>query len=805
MGTKDLLKMVSAAMLLGLPVQTVTAQRAETPVKRASSTRSAEIADGLADMTGTAPSVDVCTTGRPKLGSEDGIEKKIFMLYNVGTGQFLSQGGTYGTHATLRKVPYLLWLECDDSTSDNPTYYVATNAESSSTDYYFGQRQDPYTTENSYTDFYLENAKTAILFSKVENDANQNIYNIRVGSNGWQYITALPNGNTVDGEYRADDKVGFRWLTDAEPKAFPESAQWKLISLAEYYELFDQSPVSMVSPVDATFKLKDPEFRMYSSETDDWQTTNGVSSVIRFGDETMYRLHKDQGGSASSWTSTGYTDKSHQRDYGRRTYAYAKGKRGYEVYQDVTVSHPGWYLIRCNGMSSQNAISGEDKPLAHLFITLVSNGTATTHTSSVSLRSISQDDVHTLETTEDGCGIGVSFEDGTWQRQTQICIETVDGTEGGTEISSSNPATLRIGWRVDTGSTDVTSDEITAVDAFELLYAGPRRKPELILDEDGTDLKHITMAADAYTNNVLHLNRALNANVWNTLILPVSLNKQQVLNAFGADVKLAKLSAITKTTLNFVTAEADGDNDEMLTAFTPYIIKPSKTSMESEAYTVDRFYTTETQDKWLSTDYTETTDEDSRLQKTIAANHYVIPLVSLDRSTLTSTLKDYNETTGESTWELNASNAISQSGDPGTVTCTGTFAKTYEKNSSDVNEIISGRDNLNGAYFMYKGKLIQVPSGNDDNGNAYQYGIKGFRCWFRVSDATTSKTMNIDIDGITDQTTYISEVGDDSRFINRAAKPGVYNLNGQKLREGNSTEGLPKGIYVVEGRKVVKN
>lgn len=31
---------------------------------------------------------------------------------------------------------------------------------------------------------------------------------------------------------------------------------------------------------------------------------------------------------------------------------------------------------------------------------------------------------------------------------------------------------------------------------------------------------------------------------------------------------------------------------------------------------------------------------------------------------------------------------------------------------------------------------------------------------------------------------------------------GVYNINGQLLRKSNSLEGLPKGIYIVKGKKV---
>ncbi len=790
--------MLSAALLLGVMPLAAQAQGAKSPLKHTARTT---IVEGLADLTGAVPDTSLCTSGRPKLGSKEGIGKKIFMLYNVGTGQFFSQGGTYGTHATLSKVPYLLWLECDSTDKADIKYYIATNAEGSESKYYLGTSGDPH---SSYADVFLVNARTEdtsrIHFGKVENDNNQNIYNIQVGQNGWQHIVALPNGNTVNSEHRAYDKIGYRWLTDADAATYPTNAQWKLISLGEYYDLFDQEPASITSPVDATFRLKDNEFRIFSSETDNWQTTGDVASVIRFGDETMYRLHSSQGGSSTSWT--GVTD-THQRAYGRLTYASAKGKRGYTVYQDIEVRFPGWYLLRCNGMSSQNSISGESSPLAHLFISLVEDGTAsTTHTSAVSFRGVSQTYVDSLKATNDGCGIGVAFDDGTWEKQTQICVEEINGKT----ISKENPAILRIGWRVDEGTTDVGEDEITAVDAFEFLYAGERRKPELILNEDETDMKYIMMAADAYTNNVLHMKRTLNPDMWNTIILPVSLNKQQVLNAFGADVKLAKLTGVNHTALIFLTAEAESDNDVMLEAFTPYIIKPSNTSMESEVYTVDRFYTTDTQDKWLSTDYSETTTENDRLQKTVAANHYVIPLVTIDRDDLQSHLKDYDTTTGESTWELNANNVISQTGAPGTVTCTGTFAKTFDATGTDgSNEIISGRDDLNGAFFMYKGKLIQVPEGNMDDGERYQYGIKGFRCWFRVSgdESSAKNAMQVVIDGIVDQTTRISETAADSRATVYRTIDGVYNLNGQKVRAGSSTDGLSKGIYIIGGRKTV--
>lgn len=36
----------------------------------------------------------------------------------------------------------------------------------------------------------------------------------------------------------------------------------------------------------------------------------------------------------------------------------------------------------------------------------------------------------------------------------------------------------------------------------------------------------------------------------------------------------------------------------------------------------------------------------------------------------------------------------------------------------------------------------------------------------------------------------------------KSANHAVYNLNGQMVRQGLSTDGLPAGIYIVGGRKV---
>lgn len=330
------------------------------------------------------------------------------------------------------------------------------------------------------------------------------------------------------------------------------------------------------------------------------------------------------------------------------------------------------------------------------------------------------------------------------------------------------------------------------MDNFKLLYAGPRRNPELILDEESTDLRYLTMATDEYKNSVLHLNRKLNDNMWNSLILPVDLTWGQMKRTFGDAVKVAKLEALTENSVQFVTVEPKNDDDVMVTAFEPYIVFPPYTQVKSTAYTVDRFYTSEGEDnsEWLGTNYEKSKDENNRLMKTIDADHYDITMVSLDREKL-------KEHVNLDTW-VSTKTFSATGGGHGTMVCKGTMAKTYAND-----EIISGRDDLNGAFFMYQGKLIQVPSGAKENGERYQYGLKAFRCWFELS-STSGRTVSLMIDGVEDSATSIDDIhGSSNSTSYKRGIEGVFNMNGQMVRRDNSLEGLPKGMYVVNGKKVI--
>ena len=782
--SSSLWKLFAALLLVWIlvPIGQASAQETSSTNNGSRSTLT-----GVDDLTGVDPSPACCTSN-----TEETDGNKIVYLYNVGAKKFLSIGGKWGTHASLNVSPYSIYMIWNKGSQ---TYFLQNKVEGSGTGPYMGIFKDKDGVNGVFMD-RKENCTIKFEQAKGYSDTNK-VYLVKINTlppiNQLGYLTAYPNDEDKLCDYETN------LATEGTPKY--ENQKWKIITKKEYYELFNTAPANMKSVVDASFLITCPDFRIHDAGAAKWiiksedQSAN-VNNHVRFGDETMYKTYdkvsntKDQG-------FTGRTE-AHQQKYGQYFYCYTKGLRGFTFYQDVKVHKAGWFLLRCNGFSTSNSsenIKQNEGPLANLFITVLDakGNPIEDKYSTAAFNGISQADAEALGKTYDGAGIGHAFFEGEYENQVQICI---DKAPNGKEISNDNPVMLRIGFYVDpTDKSAVADNELTAVDNFKLLYAGPRRNPELILDEESTDLRYLTEAKDEYKNSVLHLNRKLNDNMWNSLILPVDLTWGQMKRTFGDAVKVAKLEALTENSVQFVTVEPKNDDDVMVTAFEPYIVFPPYIQVKSAAYTVDRFYTSEGENnsEWLGTDYEKSTDERNRLTKTVPADHYNITMVSLDREKL---MQHVNTDTWESKIQFETID-----GNYGKMICKGTMAKTY-----DNGKIISGRDDLNGDYFMYKGKLIQVPSGNKENGGErYSYGLKAFRCWFELKGNTTSgNTLSLMIDGVEDSATSIDDIhGSSNSTSYKRGIEGVFNMHGQMVRRDNSLEGLPKGMYVVNGKKVI--
>ena len=73
--------------------------------------------------------------------------------------------------------------------------------------------------------------------------------------------------------------------------------------------------------------------------------------------------------------------------------------------------------------------------------------------------------------------------------------------------------------------------------------------------------------------------------------------------------------------------------------------------------------------------------------------------------------------------------------------------------------------------------------------------MKGMRAYFIVPSGTNAKLLRANLDGVE---TSIDAIGTDDAVI---VDTTVYTIQGQRL--GNTLEGLPRGLYIQNGKKVL--
>lgn len=693
-----------------------------------------------------------------------------FMLLNVATEKFFNIGGAYGRHASLNDYGMYLWIFNNSKTEG--TYNIRTRQNlveghssvlpnTDNADSYVQYIDNDPRKNGVYLDCQPEDNSREFgwKFERAKGySATNKIY--RLSTYGSRYLTA-----TLDG---ADGN-----LCDATAGSPDSNYQvWKLVTVEEYYNLFDNSPSSVSAPIDISFLGKSLHFGYSKSDYTGWLTTGtGTSGYLVSGVDGYYKK---------------FTDATYEGNNCTDDYLYENGKyfcasitnNKNGIDQHLSVSKPGWYIFRCKGFSNTGK--------AKLYVTDFMNG------------GNSETLLNPLEANgpKNMLEAGEAFYADKYENEVMIYVSSASIAEYGA-------AYLIFGIKVE-GDGGNTTTAWTAFDDFRILYAGDALEaPELVLDENNPDMRYLTETYYDYKNTVLHLNRSFSLNKWNTLILPVSLTYGQMKNAFGSEVLLAELYELNENSVRFKTVDRSSDADIMLEAYTPYIIKPTKAAGTNAAYTTPRLRKDANQ-YWLGENESITYDGEGKDyytggQVTIAANHYTIPEVTLDRS-LFGTAFDKHWV---STTVTNASTSD--------MACKGTLAKTYyvtaDKKGAFYTDGDETRDDLAGDYFMNKGEMWKVPAEK-------QYGLKAFRCWFELTNGTDpalnstapAKDVLLYIDGIADNATAIEDIEADPIFSNAKAAyaDGVYNLYGQRVRNGSSLEGLPEGIYIVNGKKVKK-
>uniref|UniRef100_UPI00402A52AB hypothetical protein n=1 Tax=Prevotella sp. TaxID=59823 RepID=UPI00402A52AB len=747
---------------------------------------------------------------------------KVYFLYNVGTGKFLNMGGYWGTHASMKDYPMPLWTrkgsyaEATDGSitpSLNFTHNIATtegnlikwvNSGSSTDAGVFCDRPEDSNT-NGYDGWFFE---------EVEGD-EKNTYRIYTYStrtvgltSSRLYLFGYPQGlGTADKNCGADTKQNLS-------QDFPNDDfhKWRVLTLQDVYTLQQENSEDLDGPLDLSFKLKCPGFERGRTDINEWYVyTSSVApeSYTRIGlEEYNFKTRTTKSTSATPLsrgmgedhnngkftTSSPYTYNfpysntdskpiTNKNDYRRFMGKFfcmdVHGTHGY-IYQKVFVKHPGTYVVECKGYSNT--------PKAHLFAGVAGQDDQGMGSFDGSRRTIMLNQVSymteaeksRLHVTEQNMDYaGKEFYESNKYNNSVIVQVTQKMIDNAGDAGACIAFGLYIGNPNDANETP-DADEWTVFDDFRVLYASNVKSEDLILDELRGDLKYLEDGI-TYKNRMLRLAKTFTKDRWNSFVLPVDLTVSQVRAAFGANVRLAKLKALTDTELQFETVNLD-ENDKVtaLEAYWPYIIFPTKTM---EANNGSPYTATIT-----------TTGTGDNYEVTIQGQRFEIPNV-----TFKMTNENKNDLTNmEANWTTKLTHKA------GAITAYGTFVRTFDPDakqddsgkwsfSSRRGEIIPGYDKLVGSYFF-------------DNGNVYysdtkERGLRGFSCWFKPNN---NEVPAFYLDGVKQdaELTSIGELIVGPEAANRYGKNnGVYNLQGQRV--GNTTEGLPSGIYIVNGRKHV--
>lgn len=751
---------------------------------------------------------------------------KMFFLYNEKTGKFLNLGSYWGTHVSLADYGKPMWVVSDkreicldpdalipnDFQTNNVLLFTHNMATTLSEDQgpYVGWAQvkkkkpaedrgvfadrkntaeDIYGWELEFTDDNMKTCrlKTKKTETKIYYWGNHYCWSDDV------YLCGVPASIDPNRSCEAYSEA------DITSKGLAGYDTWRIMTYEDIYNLQNKNTEKMTKSIDLSFMLKCPGFQRGDNDIANWKTYNFATQLYNednagfasFGLSKLYSKAANweepnivNGLSKTAYTfdNRKYTTDSiepYQRHLGKFYCASIKSNRGI-VYQDVTVKLAGTYVVECKGLSTTDKaalIAGVLNPEytstngEPMMLGGVLNSTTLSQTGNMTADE--QNRLHISEMNMDYAG--KEFYEHSKYTNSVIVVVPQSAIKNGS-------ATIRLGVMVGSQTeTAAQAGEWTVFDDFRLLYASKNTEADLILDQDRADLSYILDINEPLLNKTLRLNKTFTAHKWNTLVLPVNLTLKQLRDAFGPSTRLAQLEKLTESGIQFQSVDFTGMADDAIAlhAYKPYLIIPEKDKGQAAEYT---------------SVYVETgasTAEYMRVK--IAKDHFVIPKVSLSVEDLKKVDKN--------TWAT----AVSTSTD-GKMQAWGTLARTFGTVSDNVEngylfenngKIITGRDDLQYCYFFANGKMYH----SSIEGRVR--GLRGFSCWFKPV-SSKSGNAQFTLDGVTQSgTTALDDIfADGEQTVSRFAN-GVYNLNGQLVKQGNSTAGLPSGMYIVNGKKCI--
>lgn len=464
---------------------------------------------------------------------------------------------------------------------------------------------------------------------------------------------------------------------------------------------------------------------------------------------------------------TGETvDENRQKTYGGAWTANIHGKRG-SVVQTIPATNmikEGWYRVSCVGFTTTT------KGIARLFAASGKGNTgsnATEQTEKFAIASLHRIDAATRPATYVAASKLLDTPNvNTFDASVKVYVSKTNEAETTFETLSFG---IQVGSAADE-SQNADADAWTCFDNFKIEYLGTPEN-EIILDEDQTDGGYIK--AQAWDNNktvqksIVYLHRTMNPGTWNSLVLPIDLNVGQVKSIFGDQVHISKFFGTRedhpqRIVFDPITADRNDPDAIAIEAGKLYLVKPTAEGGMLKNQTKKEFT------------YNGTT---------ISVTDYyrIVGVTFKQKKEVQNT--DYSA-------RVEGGKGSEEYGTAKEVQFVGTYVKCFDTNNIPANSYVLNGNNVGGTAGLWYYRTVPTNT-------------KGFRGWLQSVKGQASKVFEYEIEGVVEQVNGNATAIDGIEAAQQHSA-NIYNLNGQLVRQcATSTEGLPSGLYIVGGKKLV--
>lgn len=769
---------------------------------------------------------------------------KTVYLYNVGTKQFLGKGGRWGTEATMNVegVPFTL-------TYGSGTFTLTSKVKQEGGSYSLGQ-------------LTLQDGKNSV-HDKGNYFVDQNGSSFTATEQGDGYVItseATTSGSTMYGNtYKvvalgANQKAYAKLSTEAWVQGdSTDYATWIIVTEDQRKAAFQTVSDAHVNAVNATFLMYDFDFARNDNSCSEWKTgatstenptgtlsykgnkvckpTDAIPStqtVYTYTSKHVYNrvfqshtstikttedhgptwertcqessVHTKPNSTTVIYTKTnteekvvegytyylgnGYDEEDYTTDpitgetmsqqanlqkfYGGAWTANIHGARG-SVVQTIPTKNmikEGWYRVSCVGFTTAT------KGIARLFAAAGmgnTTGSATAQSEKFATASLHRIDAATGPATYVAASKLLDTPNvNTFDASVKVYVSPTNEAKTTFETLSFG---IQVGSAAD-DTQDADDNAWTCFDNFKIEYLGTPPNV-LILDEDQTDGAYINAQAQdddkTLQKSVVYLHRTMNTDKWNSLVLPINLNVGQVKSIFGDQVHISEFKGAydknhpQRIIFDPITANRNDPDAIAIEAGKLYLVKPTAdggmpTGQPTKTFTYG--------DKTIS-----------------VTNYYTIVGVTFKHK---NDVKDVNYSA-----RVEGTKGSEEYGTAQQVQFVGTYVKCFDNNNNiPANSYVLNGNNVGGTTGLWYYRTVPTNT-------------RGFRGWLQSVNGQNSKGFECEIEGVVDQ------VNGDVTAIEgiEAAQQhdaNIYNLNGQLVRQGaTSTEGLPSGLYIVGGKKVV--